>query len=125
MKNNTTNKSRFETQIRQSIKDAAAVKFLFSQKTKTNGPEVRNHLTFGVAGGRYSTGPPGRARSPDFYTKRYPDHPPNEGDAFTPDIRGGPETEYVLSVGQTSEINLNTEYQVVINKNKKSFFINI
>ena len=74
MKNKTTNINTTESQIRYDINDVNAVKFIVIQKGKANGPIVPNHPAFGRAGGRFCTGPPGRA--PDSGARGDPKHPP-------------------------------------------------
>jgi hypothetical protein len=97
-----------ETQIRWSIKDAAAVNGIFTQKIKTNGPAVANHPKFGAAGGKLCNGPPGRARSPGRYIS-VRDTTKTEPTSISQNIRPMPENYY------------HTEYQLVINKNKNHF----
>jgi hypothetical protein len=113
-----------ETQTRWSIKDAAAVKLFFTEKLKTNGPAVANHPKFGAAGGKLCNGPPGRARSPGSFI---PDSP------FIPDRVSNPvrdrtktePTSISLNIRHLPENYYNTEYQLVINKNKIQFITNI
>jgi hypothetical protein len=74
MKNKTSNKNTTESQIGYDIKDVDAMKFIVIQKGKANGPIVPNSPGFGRAGGRFCTGPPGRA--PDSGARGDPKHPP-------------------------------------------------
>jgi hypothetical protein len=114
-----------ESQIRCNIKDGYTVGLKIIEKRKTNGPLVSNHPTFGVAGGKYCTGPPGRARSPGVGDSLYPDHPPN-GFAC---LAITEKDEYLVQHGHFNQVRIfpeiyfNTEYQLVIN-NKKQIFIN-
>lgn len=123
MKKERKKRSSDESQIRFGIQDAEPMKLIFIEKRKTSGALVANHPTFGVAGGTYCTGPPGRARSPGSGRKRTPDHPPNNKAA--PDASPLSTRREGQGVSQNRLHFYNTEYQFIMNKNKIQFITNI
>jgi hypothetical protein len=127
MKKERTNKSN-ESLIQYSLQEVIPRQIISTEKGKTSGALVANHPTFGVAGGKFCTGPPGRARSPGVNCDLFPDHPPNsitcslmtKTDSY-PVLKG-----HLNEVRQLPEINYNTEYQIVIyNKTNFQFITNI
>jgi hypothetical protein len=111
-----------------SLQEVITRHIIFTEKIKTSGALVANHPTFGVAGGRFCTGPPGRARSPGEGNSLYPDHPPNRLVCLAKseiDKHPVPQ-EHLNQVRPLPENYYNTEYQLVSYiKPKFQFITNI
>ena len=143
-----------ENQIRDSIKDVEPGKSIFIEKLKKDKQIIQNQVIlsfrqagFGVAGGRYCTGPPGRAPSLYKNNIQFPDYPPDgeSGPLNIRTIRSFKPVKPKIKTDQDPVLNgrtrtkkrtsqrmlkealtdrLNTEYQAFIN-NKNQFFTNI
>ena len=118
MKNETTNRNTNENQIRSSINDIASVKLNFIPKSKTAGPLDHNHPTFGEAGGRYCTGPPGRARSPGVFRPVRTVNPDRSGEKTEP---FSVLLEHTLKLRPIPEIQLTQNIIQLININIQNF----